>query len=388
MKLLFAHDHKLHVYKNDYYSNGSFSSRTLQRYTNIFKNVLFISRQVTVEERPHNMSIANTEGVDFKKIPDFKSVSSYYKKKQARKLIEKEVIESDYIISRLPSEIGYIAVEFAKKHKKPFLVEVVTCPWDSMWNHSTTGKFLAIFNYYKMKKIVENSPYVVYVTKKFLQNRYPTKGNNVSCSNVALEEANQSILNFRKEKIKKQSDKKIIGTTAAVDVKFKGQQYIIKALSELKKNGNVNYEYHLVGGGDQSYLKSIAKKFDVENQVKFLGVVPHERVFDWLDTIDIYVQPSRQEGLPRALIEAMSRGLPAFGAKTAGIPELLNEKFIFSNTRRNIKEIIEILNSFDKETLLSQAERNYKEAEQYSEKIIEKRRESFFKKFKQNSNQF
>src|SRR5690606_15570335 len=118
-------------------------------------------------------------------------------------------------------------------------------------------------------------------------------------------------------------NKIIIGTTAAIDVKHKGQQYVIEALGELKKNGYTKFEYHLVGGGDPAYLKSIAKRHNIEENIHFLGTLPHNKVFEWLDNIDIYVQPSRQEGLPRALIEAMSRGLPAFGANTAGIPELL-----------------------------------------------------------------
>ena len=176
--------------------------------------------------------------------------------------------------------------------------------------------------------------------------------------------------------------KVVIGTTAAVDVRYKGQQYIIQALGELKKQGITNYEYQLVGGGDQAHLKSIAEKYNVTEQVKFLGAMPHNKVFKWLETIDIYTQPSRQEGLPRALIEAMSRAVPAFGARTAGILELLDNEFIFSNTRKNIDEIIDILKSFDIETMRVQAKRNYEESKKYDKDTIEERRRKFFEEFK------
>src|SRR5690625_3888191 len=116
-------------------------------------------------------------------------------------------------------------------------------------------------------------------------------------------------------------------------------------------------------------------------QVKFLGPMLHKDVFDWLETIDIYVQPSRQEGLPRALIEAMSRAIPAFGANTAGIPELLEDDFIFSNTRNNINEICSILLSYNKRMMLYQAKRNYKESKRYDKSIIESTRNSFFNEF-------
>lgn len=54
--------------------------------------------------------------------------------------------------------------------------------------------------------------------------------------------------------------------------------------------------HQLVGGGDASELKAEAKKQDVSAQIKFLGSMPHDKIFEWLDTIDIYIQPSYQEG--------------------------------------------------------------------------------------------
>lgn len=383
MKLLFAHDHKIHIYKDDYYSNGSFSSEALKRYTNIFDEVSFVSRQVVVNEIPEKMSLATTDRVTFVKIPEFKTIKTFYKKNEARKIIKKEVERADYIIARLPSSIGFIAVEIAKKINKPYLIEVVACTWDALWNHSFKGKAIAPFSYIELKKCVKESKHTVYVTNEFLQKRYPTNGKSVNCSNVALTEFDDKVLEKRLKKIDtiKSNIKVVIGTTAALNVRYKGQQYIIEALGKLKKQGNTNYEYQLVGGGDPSYLQKIAQKYDVVDQVKFMGSMPHDKVFNWLETIDIYVQPSRQEGLPRALIEAMSRAVPAFGARTAGIPELLDDKFIFSNTRKNIDEICKILNSFDKDVLLKQAKRNYDESKKYDKNVIKKRRREFFIKF-------
>src|SRR5699024_1154844 len=138
--------------------------------------------------------------------------------------------------------------------------------------------------------INNNSSYVVYVTSKFLQNRYPTKGKNTNCSNVALTEFDDSILENRLDKIKdmNKENKIIIGTTAAVDVRYKGQQYVIQALGKLKKRGIVNLEYQLIGGGNQEYLRSVCKRYDVIDQVKFLGSIPHDKVISWLDDIDLY----------------------------------------------------------------------------------------------------
>src|SRR5699024_9719142 len=113
----------------------------------------------------------------------------------------------------------------------------------------------------------------------------------------------------------------------------------------------------------------------------------HDEVFNWLETIDIYTQPSRQEGLPRALIEAMSRGLPAFGANTAGIPELIDRNFIFSNTLNNIKEICLVLRSFNIEIMKDKSKKNFMKTRKYDKNTINQSRNTFLKKFKSKLNE-
>src|SRR5699024_1507846 len=341
MKVLFCHDGPPRKDEDSNYYGIAHNDQTFRRYYTIADeiNVAIRVNEVTGTENKNKLSKITIPNLSVHEVPNISSAKGViFEKKQAKEKIRKAVIEADYIIVRFPSITGFYAFDYAKKLNKPCLVEVVACPWDAFWNHSLKGKLVAPFMYFATKKRVSNSNYVVYVTNQFLQGRYPTTGKNVNCSNVALTEFDDKILEKRLDKISNMNrdSKIIIGTTAAVNVKFKGQQYVIKALSELKKQGYTNFEYQLVGAGDQSYLKSEAKKYNIADQVKFMGPMVHNEVFDWLETIDIYAQPSRQEGLPRALIEAMSRGVPAFGANTAGIPELLENEFIFSNNKNNI----------------------------------------------------
>lgn len=395
MKALFAHNIRI---KEDnegkLYTHSSYNDSVWKRYQTISDNISVIARTEnqtydTVEAQnkfekfdDNSMNVVYIEDIH-------RSIISFFNpfnRISNNEIIEKAVKDNSCIIARLPSYPGFKAIKYAKKNEIPYICEVVACSWDGLWNHSLKGKVMAPFSFLQLKKVIKSAPYVVYVTNEFLQHRYPTNGKNTNCSNVALKEFDERIIEKRVKKIKSmQSDSKIIiGTTAAVDVRYKGQQYIIKALGKLKKQGITNYEYQIVGGGDQTYLKSISDKYDVSNQVKFLGSMPHNKVFDWLETIDIYTQPSRQEGLPRALIEAMSRGLPTFGARTAGIPELLESEFIFSNTRKNTDEICRILKFINKEAMLKQARRNYEESRKYDKYIIEERRRQFFEEFKES----
>ena len=377
---LFIHDHKFPKYKEKYFNSYGFDNEFFKRYTKLFSTFNIVGREIEIDiKRHYDVEIIN-KNINFTTLVGFRDLIN----KKEREKIKHKVKENNYIIIRLPSVLGLYGLSLAKKYKKPYLVEVVGCAWDGYWNHNLKGKVLAPMFFLLNKRAIKNAPYVVYVTSEFLQKKYPTNGYNTNCSNIALPDFNDQVLENRLKKIETKdiNDKIIIGTAASVNIKFKGQQYIIKALSKLKEEGIVNYEYHLVGGGDQAFLKSIAEKYDVVDQVKFLGAMPHKKVFDWLETIDIYAQPSRQEGLPRALIEAMSRAVPAFGARTAGIPELLDDKFIFSNTRTNIDELIEILKSFDKATMTVQAKRNYEESKKYDKEVIEERRRNFFEDFK------
>ena len=316
-------------------------------------------------------------------MPDLKSSIKNYldfnKRIEIKNIIKNEVIKSDFIIARLPSSNGNLAVKFAKKYNKPYLIEVVGCSWDSLWNYSVRGKLIALPSYLSMKRSVKDAPYVIYVTNKFLQHRYPTNGKHTNCSNVTLTDFSDNILQVRLEKISKidEQEKIVIGTIGAVNVRYKGQGYVIKALAELKRLGIKNYEYQLVGGGNQAYLMFIARKYGVSDQVKYLGSMPHNEVLRWLENIDVYIQPSKTEGLPRALIEAMSKACPSIGSNVGGIPELLDESMIFDINKTN--KLISLLENINKEKLKIEANRNFREAMKYDKKVIETRRNRFLR---------
>lgn len=387
MRVLFAHDGPI---QRDEYGNFygiAHNDDTFRRYYRIAEKIAVVIRvkdidKVSAVKKYSKISVSPFEVIESPNISSVKGM--IIKRYEAKKIIKKEVMESDFVIARLPSVIGFLAIDYARKYNRPYFVEMVACPWDAYWNHSVLGKIIAPIMYQNTRKRVKKADYVLYVTNEFLQKRYPTLGLSVNCSDVALMDFDDSVLNKRLKKISNMNadSKIVIGTTAAVDVKYKGQRYIIEAMGRLKKQGVSNIEYQLVGGGDQEYLKKLAQKFEVLDQVEFLGPLPHSQVFNWLDTIDIYTQPSRQEGLPRALIEAMSRALPSFGAKTAGIPELLDNDFIFNNNINNIKEICSILLKFDKKKLQEQAIRNFNEAKKYEKDLIEDKRNEFYRLFK------
>ena len=296
------------------------------------------------------------------------------------KLIKEAVSRCDCCIVHVYSLHADTVLKYARKSGKQCLNVVVGDPWDSFWNYSLAGKVIAPFAYLSLKKMQKKAKYSIYVTNEYLQSKYPTKGKSIPCSNVDMETGDSKAINHRIIHIENHQYSRIkIGTLAALDVRYKGQEFVIKAISELKRKGDHRFEYHLAGGGDSSFLQSLIHKYHLEDSVVIHGAIPHKEIEQFLDDIDVYIQPSKQEGLPRALIEAMSRGCLCYGSRTAGIPELLENDFIFS--KGDYHQIATLLSKINKTLLTTQAYRNFEEAKLYHRDTLNKRRNDFINLF-------
>lgn len=386
-RLLFCYDGPMLKDKSGQYFNTVLTDELFKRYEIIANDINVAIRVISIKEENVNKKYAKLSKEKYKIIecPNLSSLKGLaIDLKKCKSILKNEIEKSDYIIIRLPSMIGNLAVSVAKRLNKPYLIEMVGCPWDAFWNYSLKGKVFAPIMTYMTKKRVKNAPYVLYVTKEFLQKRYPTKGKCINCSNVILNDFDEKNLEIRKERIYNSKDDsvKIIATTAAIDVKYKGQKYVIKAIKKLIKHGK-KIEYWLIGGGNNKYLNKFVKRYKLENNVKFLGSLPHEKVFEKLKNVDIYVQPSKQEGLPRALIESMSMGCLCVGSQTGGIPELLEEKYIFK--KGNVRQLAKIIYNIKMEDYIEQGKRNFQRSKDYEKEILENRRNSFYKEFIENS---
>jgi len=387
MQKLFAHDHIFYKHEGEFYSNGAFSTEVLARYTNAFGNIKFLSRHRSVSKVLSKMTKASSDKVEFINVPDFNSLSKYFNIMRAKQVIEKEVLLSDIIIARLPSSIGSLAIKYAQKHNKTYIVEVVGCAWEALWNHgSVQGKIYAPIAYNKMKKLVKSSKFTLYVTNEFLQRKYPSSGITVGCSNVNIPKVADEVLAKRISKIrdKKPNDLIKIGMIGALGSSYKGFDLAIEAISLLEKKFE-NLELYIVGAGDKEKWVQFAEQRNVANQVHFVGSLPNgNEIFNWLDTLDIYIQPSRTEGLPRATIEAMSRGCPVVGSNAGGIPELLDNKFVHEiGNGQDLSKKLESLLS-DNMLLEQQAIKNFEKSKEYTKDVLDSRRNEFWNTVKVN----
>jgi len=121
--------------------------------------------------------------------------------------------------------------------------------------------------------------------------------------------------------------------TPARLVEKKGHEHLLAAAAILRSRG-VPFRLDIAGDGPLGpALRRRASEVGVEEDVVFLGTVPHEELLRRMDAAewDVVVLPSvitaagELEGIPVALIEALARGLPAVGTEAGGTPELLGD---------------------------------------------------------------
>lgn len=310
------------------------------------------------------------------------SIKKYLKNKSYNiSLLKKIIPDMDLIILYVPNDTASMAFKIAKQYNKGILSFLVGCPWDTLHNHHRLlARLMAPISYMSTKNIIKKSDYVHYVTKKFLQSRYPTEGLSLGCSDVNIKTQDISVLNNRINNLNSRNNSSNINliTIANVDVRYKGHEYVLYAISKLNKMGHNNYMYHLVGGGTGNYLKKLCKKLNIEKQVIFHGRKTADEVIDCLKAAEIYIQPSLTEGLPRSIIEAMSTALPCIGFNTGGIPELIESKFIVS--KKDVNGLVNALISLEnKQIYKDAATRNYEESLKYDHLILTKQIRTFFK---------
>jgi len=102
----------------------------------------------------------------------------------------------------------------------------------------------------------------------------------------------------------------------------KGVDLLLEALSGLSDS---NFELLIAGdGGQRETLKQLAINYKLSHKVTFLGV--RHDLPDWMRSADCFVAPSRWEGLPMVILEAMALGLPVIASDVGGISEVIEHE--------------------------------------------------------------
>jgi len=119
-----------------------------------------------------------------------------------------------------------------------------------------------------------------------------------------------------------------IGTLGRL-VEKKGMDDLLRATALLREQMH-SLKVVIVGEGPQrEELTSLSRELGLSDCVEFAGAMAHDRVVEWLRSLDAFVLACKQDangdmdGIPVALMEAMSQEIPVVSTRLSGIPELV-----------------------------------------------------------------
>ena len=157
----------------------------------------------------------------------------------------------------------------------------------------------------EMKKEVESWP--------FIKNKLFVVRNGLKQFNLLSKETSREKLELAPEEF-------IVGTIAELH-KVKGLDILLKAWAKFNKNKIAKLV--IIGSGEsKDSLVKMAQSLGISDTVIFKGFIEDARSL--LQAFDIFVLPSRKEGLPYVLLEAGFAGLPVIATRVGGIPEIID----------------------------------------------------------------
>lgn len=389
MKILYCHDN-FYMPSSDgtVYSAAQFPYVYFDPFLKAFDELRVVARHAELPvDKAQDFNIASGDNVSFRLLPNINSPKGLIKHyKHVKKTLQEELEQVDGVIIRAVSDMGWILYKLAKKSGKPIAMEMAACAWDSTWNHGNRyGKIYAPVRYYRDKIITRNADYVLYVSHDFLPNRFPTNAVTAFASNVRIDRPSNDTLDRKIAKIKElyDTDKPItIGLIGTLKNKLKGVADALHAIKKIEDRCNKNIVFRVLGPGDPQDYRALEKSLNLKSTVHYDGLLQTgSEVLSWLDNINIYVQPSYQEGVPRATIEAMSRACPVIGSTAGGIPELLPQKWL--HKPGDIKTLSSLILKMANDPLnqISNANKNFEKSSDYASDVLMPIRIEFWKDF-------
>lgn len=368
-----------------WYTEGPKGAETGERYLRWFDHVTVAGRAgrmdgLTVDR----LNRLDSQGLEMVALPNLSGITARLKSLQRVRMTLLDLInQHDAVIARMPTQLGLETIRLASAANKPVAVDLGGCAWDGLRAYgSLKARLFAPLSLRQVQSAISRTQWVSYVTQEYLQKRYPAAqgARTIGCSNVDLPAVDEAPLRQRLEGLGDAEKPVIFGTIGSLHGQFKGVQHALAALAHAKLRLPV-FEYRVLGGGDATPWRRLAEQHGLSGNVTFDGTLPAGRpVLEWLDQVDVYLQPSLREGVPRALIEAMSRGCPAIASDIAGIPELLPGEVLHgAGDVQRLASLIET--SVSPEFMSEHALRNWERAKDFTGEKLAAIRNEFWGAF-------
>ncbi|MDD3195063.1 MAG: glycosyltransferase [Paludibacter sp.] len=389
-KLLLSCDDYIYIYKGNTYASISGKPDFFERYLRVFDSVRIVARSKVVFDPPEETFVKiDNDRIEIWEVPFFRGPIQFIKSYlRIQKSLRDVTVGCDVAILRLPSTTAYQVLNFVLKNKLPFAIEVVANPYDSI----RTSQTLMNKYYYKswdkdLLKACRFADGISCVTEKYMQKRYfPLKQNSFTAhySSIALPLSSYS---SPKNFPQKQTLQVLHVANHIIYGGTKGHKELIEAASiVIAKGFKINVVF--VGKNNNNgieKLNTLAKEFGIAEIVTFLGYQKTSQdLLNIINQSDIFVLPTKSEGLPRSIIEAMSQGLPCVSTNISGNSELIENDFLIPNyndIELLAHKIIILLSN--PEVYESSSKRNFERSKNYEMTILQNKRDEFYTRLKE-----
>ena len=381
MKAIITLEHRFYSYKGELYTLGAFDQKFWKRYLDIFSEVLIVARVRPLLKLEGNEIRVSSDRIKFYELDSYIGAKQGFMKlpslKRKLKLLA-DTNQGAYIL-RIGSPIADLLVPILKKRSIPYAVEVVGDPWDVFAKGAISHPvrpLLRLYFAYKLKKQCAGAKFSSYVTEHALQKRYPPR-NSVKTINASSINLSKDFLFENKTFGRDDFDWVFVGTLEQFQ---KAPDILIRSFKILL-NKHPRARLNFVGDGRKRLvLEELAISLGVQDSIYFHGsVASSEQVREFLVSSPFFVLPSRGEGLPRAMIEAMACSCLCVGSDIGGIRELIDAEWIapVNDVEQLAQKMIKIMDqSFEQKNIISS--RNFHKAKDYLGDKLEIRRKDFY----------
>ncbi|WP_322759303.1 glycosyltransferase family 4 protein [Frankia sp. Cr2] len=282
-------------------------------------------------------------------------------------------------IARMPSLVGTALVAALRVRGIPYALEVVGDPVNMA--RQLLGGWAAGPARRQFARQRMDAAAVSYVTIQVLQRDYPPPPDafTASYSTVRLHESDYST-EPRGQLARPPAPARLLAI-GSQEHNHKGHDVLLDAVARLARHGG-GITVTIVGTGrGHDVLVARARDLGIADVVTFVTVLDRPGIRAALDDADLFVLPSRTEGLPRVLLEAAARGVPAIASSVGGTVELLAGADLVcpGHPAQLAARIEEVLVSPGR--LVAMSVRNRKTAERYRARLLQERARLFYVEF-------
>jgi glycosyltransferase involved in cell wall biosynthesis len=377
-------DEDLILHDGKYYAENVERRAIFDRYLRVFDKIRLVLRCREEKELGKRRVIIDDPRIECYPIPHFQGPVEYAKVYfKVGKLLKYSCNGCDAAMLRIPSTLSQRVFPYIKDAGIPYACEVVFDAQDG-YETARTIKENVLWRiiHRQMKAICRSANGVSCVTEKYLQRNYFSEKENHFVSNYSSLSLPASFYNAPRTFCKKD---RYIAAHVSNQIYLEGVKGYKEVLDSLVllKNSGINLCVRFAGYNYNNGVEKIVKYAEnrgIADNIEYVGYVNKQELSALLDNADMFIFPTKVEGLPRVLIEAMAKGLPVVSTPASGIPEMINEHFLVGYydvqaLADRIKELLESPKAYEQAS-----KENYQTSLKYEASILEARRDDFYKK--------